>query len=106
MRFAMTHRNRRNKHLLPVNGNLAHFLLQHCQFLGKPRHPSRPAAPSALTSRGVKLAQIARDALLQLGTQMAVDVKLEENRLVGTTAGQSPPALPSEVLSTQGGSVP
>ena len=59
---------RRRKHLLLVDGKLAHLLLQLCQLLGKPRHLRGQRLRRLLPVGRVKLAQIARDALLQLGT--------------------------------------
>ena len=58
----------RSKHLLLVNGKLAHFLLQLRQLLFKPRRLRGQCLRRLLPVGRVKLAQIACDALLQLGT--------------------------------------
>jgi hypothetical protein len=63
---------RRSKHLLLVNGKLAHFLLQLRQFLGKPRHLRGQCLRRLLPVGRVKLAQIARAALLQLGPPLFI----------------------------------
>jgi len=52
--------------LLLVESKLVHFFLQLCQLLGKPRHLRAQRLRRLLASVLVKLAQIARDALLQL----------------------------------------
>ena len=59
---------RRSEHLLLVDGKLAHFLLQLRQFLGKPCYLRGQCLRRLLPVGRVKLAQIARDALLQLST--------------------------------------
>ncbi len=59
---------RRSKHPLLVNGKLAHFLLQLCQLLGQPCYLRGQRLRRLLSVGRVKLAQIARDALLQLST--------------------------------------
>ena len=57
---------RRSKHLPLVNAKLAHFLLQLRQLLGEPRHLRGQRFSRLLPVGRVKLAQIARDALLKL----------------------------------------
>jgi hypothetical protein len=59
---------RRSEHLLLVNGKLAHLLLQLRQLLGKPCCLRSQRLRRLLPIGRVKLAQIARDTLLQLGT--------------------------------------
>jgi hypothetical protein len=56
----------RSKHLLLVDGKLAHFLPQLRQLLGEPRHLRGQRLARLLPVGRVQLAQIARDALLQL----------------------------------------
>jgi hypothetical protein len=58
---------RRREHLLLVNHKLAHLLLQLRQLLGKPCYLRGQRLRRLLPVSRVKLAQIARDALLQLG---------------------------------------
>src|ERR1700732_3881093 len=58
----------RRKHLLLVDSKLTHFLLQLCQLLGEPRYLRGQRLRRLLSVGRVKLAQIASDALLQLGT--------------------------------------
>jgi hypothetical protein len=59
---------RRSQHALLVDGKLAHGLLHLRQFLLEPRHPRGQRLRRFLPVGRVKLAQITRDALLQLGT--------------------------------------
>src|ERR1700756_6055902 len=58
----------RSKHLLLVDGKLAHFFLQFRQLLLEPCYLRGQRFCRLLPVRGVKLAQIAGDALLQLST--------------------------------------
>ncbi len=59
---------RRSQHLLLVNRQLTHFLLQLRQLLLEPCYFRGQRFCRLLSVRRVKLAQIAGDALLQLGT--------------------------------------
>ena len=58
----------RSQHLLLVDGKLAHLLLQLCELLVEPRHLRGQCLRRLLPVGRIKLAQIARDTLLQLGT--------------------------------------
>jgi hypothetical protein len=58
----------RGKHLLLVDGKLAHLLLHLCQLLVEPCHLRSQCLRRLLPVSRVKLAQIARDALFELGT--------------------------------------
>ncbi|VIO78438.1 hypothetical protein CI41S_62790 [Bradyrhizobium ivorense] len=58
----------RRKHPLLVDSKLAHFLPQLCQLLGEPRDLRSQRLRRLLPVGGVELAQIARDALLELST--------------------------------------
>src|SRR5437660_7532622 len=58
----------RGEHLLLVNGKLAHLLLQLRQLFGEPRYLRGQRLTRLLSISRIKLAQIARDTLLQLGT--------------------------------------
>jgi hypothetical protein len=58
----------RRKHLLLVDGKLAHFLLQFRQLLLEPCYVRSQRFCRLLPVRRVKLAQIAGDALVQLST--------------------------------------
>jgi hypothetical protein len=58
----------RRKHPLLIDGKLAHFRLQLRQLFGKPCYLRGQHLRRLLPVSRVKLAQIARDAFLQLGT--------------------------------------